>query len=33
MKDANQSTESRAFETSGISVAEQPRMPEASGMR
>lgn len=29
----DQSTESRACGTSGISAAEQPRMPEASGMR
>jgi hypothetical protein len=32
-KRTDQSTESRAFGTSGISAAEQPRMPEASGMR
>ncbi len=32
-KRTDQSTESRAFGTSRISAAEQPRMPEASGMR
>ena len=33
IKRTDQSTESRAFGTSGISPAEQARMPEASGMR
>jgi len=32
-KRTDQSTESRAFGTSGISAAEQPRMPEERGIR